>query len=134
MSPFWRALLVGLVLVAFVLLAQGYGRIPRGLANAAWRASQSVRGLSDVRGIGWLMALGASLVSAVVLLAILITALPTTGSGAPATAREAARGSASRSTNEPPHPPQELPRDSARFALPRTEVRENRQREQRVDQ
>lgn len=134
MSPFWRALLVGLVLVALVLLAQGYGRTLRRLANAAWPAKQSVGGWSDVRGIQWLMAVGASLLSAVVLLAILLTALLAPGSGGPATRREAARGLAGRSANEATHPPRELPRDSARDALARAEVRENRQREQRVDE
>lgn len=127
MSPFWRALLVGEVLVALVLLAQRYGRAAGDLASAARRARQSVRGPSDVRGIQWLMAVGASLLGAVVLLAILLIALRAPGSERPTATREAGRGSATRSARETPHP-------ATRVALARGEVRENRQREQQVDQ
>jgi len=134
MSPFWRSLLVGLVLVAVVLLAQGYGRTLRGLAKSAWPARQSLDGWSDVRGIQWLVAVGVSLLSAAVLLAILLTALPAPNSGVPAPTRGAARGSAGRSANETPYAPQEPKRDSARVAAARAEVRENRQREQRAGQ
>jgi hypothetical protein len=133
-SPFWRALLVGLVLVAVVLFAEGYGRTLRSLASAAQPGRHPRFGWRDVRGIQWLMAIGASLLGAAVLLAILVTALPAPQNGVPDATAEAAAGSAGRSSNETPYPAQEPPQDSNRVALAKAEARESRHREQRVDQ
>jgi hypothetical protein len=76
------------------------------------------------------MAIGASLLGAAVLLAILVTALPAPRNGVPDATAGAAAGSASRSSNDTPYPPQ----DSNRVALAEAEARESRHREQRVDQ
>lgn len=127
MSPFWRALLVGLVLATVVALADAYGRTLRSLASAAWQARQPLFVRRHVRGSQWLLAIGASLLGATVLFAILVTALPAPRNRVSAPTRAAARGSASRSANETPHP-------ETRVALARAEVRENRHREQRADQ
>jgi hypothetical protein len=78
------------------------------------------------------MAIGASLLGAAVLLAILVTALPAPRNGVLDATPEAGPGSASRSANETHHPPQELPQRSARVALARAEARESRQHEQRA--
>ena len=83
MSPFWRALLVGLVLVAVVMLADAYGRTLRGLASAAWQRRQPLLSREVGRGSQWLLAVGVLLLSAIVLLAILVTALPKPRNGVP---------------------------------------------------
>ena len=123
MSPFWRALLVGFILVAVVLLGDAYGRALRGVASAAWRGRQPLFSRRDVRGGQWLLAIGASLLSAAGLFAILVSALPAPGDGVSAPTRGDARESAGRSANEAPHRPQELRQDSDRAALARAEVR-----------
>lgn len=127
MSPFWRALLVGHVLVAVVVLVDAYGRTLRRLASAAWQRRPPRIGRPDVRGRQWLLALGASLVSATVLFAILVTALPAPRIDIQASTPESARGSASRSANETSH-------RETRVALSRSEVREKRKDEQQADQ
>jgi hypothetical protein len=74
------------------------------------------------------MAIGASLLGAAVLLAILVTALPAPRNGVLDATGEAARGSAGRSSNETPYPPPELAQDSDHVALAQAEARESRQR------
>jgi hypothetical protein len=116
------------------MLAEGYGRTLRDLASSGLSGRQrALFSWRDVRGIQWLAAIGASLFGAAVLLAILITALPTTPrNGVPDATREAALGSTIRSSHETPYPPHKLPQDSHRVALAHAEARESRQREQQV--
>ena len=129
MSPFWRAVLVGLVVVAVVLLADVYERTLRGLASTGWAARQALFGWRDVRGIQWLLGIGASLLIAAVLFAILVTALP-----APRNAQLEATQEPTQGSKETSSRAQELPQGSDRVAHALAEARETRDREQRVSQ